>query len=80
MATRGPRPTCSRHPHQYLICPVCRSSRGGKATAELHAKQLSKWGSMGGRPRKHPKGAKRVRKAKPQAEQAKPEETSPDGN
>ena len=46
-------PICRKHPHQKLICPLCRSAKGGKATAERHTKkQLSQWGKLGGRPRK----------------------------
>jgi hypothetical protein len=49
-------PICRRHPHQKLICPLCRSARGGKATAERHtSRQLSQWGKLGGRPPKKKK-------------------------
>jgi len=47
--------TCIKHPHQELICPICRGARGGKTTAKKYSrKQLSKWGKLGGRPRKDP--------------------------
>lgn len=46
------KPHCTVHPEQVLICPKCRASEGGKTTAKKHAKKLSAWGKLGGRPRK----------------------------
>ena len=46
-------PVCRKHPHQKLICPLCRSAKGGSTTAKRHSKkQLAAWGKLGGRPRK----------------------------
>ena len=46
-------PFCHEHTHQPLICPLCRSAKGGKNTVKRYSKeQLAKWGKMGGRPRK----------------------------
>ena len=46
------KPTCPKH-HCELVCPQCRSSKGGKTTAKRHSSaELSRWGKMGGRPKK----------------------------
>jgi hypothetical protein len=47
------KPHCRKHPEEEMVCAICRGSRGGKTTAKKYSsKQLSKWGKLGGRPRK----------------------------
>jgi hypothetical protein len=61
-----PQPTetyCAYHPLSVLVCPVCIAALGGKTTAKRHShSQLSKWGKLGGRPKKKTK--KKSRRAK----------------
>ena len=56
---------CDIHPLTLLVCPRCIAAKGGKTTAARHTHaELSKWGRMGGRPRKKKKGKPPARKKK----------------
>jgi hypothetical protein len=43
---------CKLHPDTELVCPKCQGEKGGQTTVERHGDKLSKWGALGGRPKK----------------------------
>ncbi len=54
---------CEDHPLTRMVCPRCIAAKGGKTTAKRHShKELSGWGSMGGRPRKKARVKKSAKK------------------
>lgn len=56
-----PEVYCHIHPLTVMICPRCIAAEGGKTTAKTHSHaQLSRWGKLGGRPKKKkPRSKKR---------------------
>lgn len=52
---------CQIHKEEPLVCPICFTSKGGKALVKKYGpEQMKKWGKLGGRPKKMVKTQKLI--------------------